>query len=66
VSRFEPDDPVVLPSGDTGRVLCETPAGVEVRYDEPLNPANSCVTIAAKYLRKYVPGLRLPRPVRIG
>lgn len=65
MSRFERNDPVVLPSGETGRVIGETLEGVEVRYDGALIPEHAFVTIAPKLLRKYVPGLRLPKPVRV-
>lgn len=66
MSRFEEGDHVVCPTGDTARVVRETLEGVEVRYDGALVREHATMVIAGKYLRKYVPGLRLPEPVRIG
>jgi hypothetical protein len=65
VNDFEPDDPVLLPSGETARVVGENSEGVCVRYDGALSEQSAYVTLPAKLLRRYVPGLRLPAPVRV-
>jgi hypothetical protein len=65
VHSFEPDDPVLLPSGETGRVVGENCEGVCVRYDGALAEQSAYVTLPSKLLRRYLPGLRLPAPVRV-
>jgi hypothetical protein len=37
----------------------------EVQYKYPLVPSNAFVVLQGKLLRKYVPGLRLPKSIGI-
>jgi len=66
VSRFEKGDHVVTPTGEEAVVIGE-PAGffVPLKYDGALDIRDAFLDLHEKFLRKYVPGLKMPKPVRV-
>jgi hypothetical protein len=66
LDHFEIDDDVVTPAGEEAFIVAVLDDGrFEVQYKFPLNRDNARVVLKGRLLRKYVPGLRLPRPVRV-
>jgi hypothetical protein len=66
LSRFQKGDHVVTPAANTARVIGAVQGRiVPLRYDDPLDPADALVDLDERLLRKYVPGLKMPKPVRI-
>lgn len=65
-SRFNKGDHVVTPSGDTAVVRLVDRCELELEYDDPLNRKHGTLRLKEKLCRKYVPGLRMPKPVKVG
>lgn len=65
-SRFDKHDLVITPTGELAYVDAVLPDGwLGLRYKEPLPGAVPDFTLKAALVRKCVPGLRAPTPVRI-
>jgi hypothetical protein len=65
LSRFDKGDHVVTPSGDTAIVRLADKGELELEYDRPLNRKHGGLRLKEKLCRKYTPGTRIPKPVRI-
>lgn len=65
-SRFSKGDHVVTPTGDTAIVRLVDRGELELEYDDPLVRRHGALRLKEKLCRKYVPGFRLPKPVKVG
>jgi hypothetical protein len=57
---------VITPLGEVAEVIGMGEDGrVELHYEEALIERNAYVALEPKLLRRYVPGERMPHPVRL-
>ncbi len=65
IERYRKGDAVITPCGDKAVVQAVIGDWLVLKYRDVIPGAEAEFTLHAKLVAKYVPGLRLPLPVRL-